>query len=799
MMFWHGTRLLGTSSVLVAHQGNVVTAGGGITLPPGTLPPGSHDLTAEFSGNTDLQGSTSSSKTLVVVSGSPVVSHPPPPTSPPPVVDYEYDAVGNLTALTQAKAVAGFGFVTRHTHDALGRHQNIVDPRLGHIGLGYRGGQRELAAVKDPRDLVTHYSRNGLGQSTRLSSPDTGSTDMLHDAAGNLIASTDSRGVLTRIHYDAVNRPTSMVYTQPGTPDLAYAWTYDQTGGDFFRHGIGRLTTATFPEGSVQYAYDAHGRIAQVRQTLAAKAGVNPLPVVLTVGYTYNAAGRLASQTYPSGRKLVLDHTDGLPSTMSLAKDSSSPGTPLISNLQYAPFGPPVRWDWAMTTGPLAHVRELDVSGRMVRYRLGDHLRDIHYDAAGRITAYTHRSMGTGLAAPELDQQFGYDELGRIILVGTALNTWTYAYDATGNRTSVSLNGSPAAYAVDAASNRLNAVSSPPISFSHDAAGNITSDGHFTLAYDLRGRLTALSRPGQPTSSYAYDHAGRRVRKSSSLGSSSTVIFVYDNQGQLLGEYDSTGEAIREYVWLDDLPVAVVMADPALGPSAAPLVYLVHADHLNTPRVVVDRAGAMRWRWLAEPFGTSTPETSPSGLAAFTYNLRFPGQFYDAESGVHQNVMRDYLPGVGRYAQSDPIGLAGGINTYSYALNQPTKYTDPTGLIVPLAIPGLCAAGGCEAIGASIILMSEPGRQAIKSIAQKIEDLCRPDEKDSCEQQYEDDESDCFEKYGKVFGYSHFSFQGCMANARTRLEQCKKGLPQIPKWGDGHVAGQPPISPRRRP
>lgn len=374
-----------------------------------------------------------------------------------------------------------------------------------------------------------------------------------------------------------------------------------------------------------------------------------------------------------------------------------------------------------------------------------------------------------------------------------------YAYDATGNRTSVSMNGSPAAYAVDAASNRLNAVSSPPISFSHDAAGNITSDDHFTLAYDLRGRLTALSRPGQPISSYAYDHAGWRVRKSSSLGSSSTVIFMYDNRGQLLGEYDSAGEAIREYVWLDDLPVAVVMPDPALGPSAAPLVYLVHADHLNTPRVVVDRSGAMRWRWLAEPFGTSAPETSPAGMAAFTYNLRFPGQFYDAESGVHQNVMRDYLPGVGRYAQSDPIGLAGGINTYSYALNQPTKYTDPTGLIVPLVIPGLCAAGGCEAIGASIILMSEPGRRAIKSIAQKIEDLCRPDEKDSCEQQCEGDESDCFEKYGKVFGYSHFSFQGCMANARTRLEQCKKGLPQIPKWDDGHVAGQPPISPRRRP
>jgi hypothetical protein len=91
------------------------------------------------------------------------------------------------------------------------------------------------------------------------------------------------------------------------------------------------------------------------------------------------------------------------------------------------------------------------------------------------------------------------------------------------------------------------------------------------------------------------------------------------------------------------------------------------------------------------------------------------------------------------------------------------------------------------------------GKKAAKSIALKIAEICRPEEKDPCEQQYEDDEHDCFEYYGKVFGYSHFSFQGCMQNAKTRREQCSKGLPQIPKWGDGHVTGQPPISPWKKP
>ena len=128
---------------------------------------------------------------------------------------------------------------------------------------------------------------------------------------------------------------------------------------------------------------------------------------------------------------------------------------------------------------------------------------------------------------------------------------------------------------------------------------------------------------------YAYDNAGQRVRKAKNSGSSDTVIFVYDLSGQLLGEYDSTGKAIREYVWLGNMPVAMFMPDPAQGANAnmaAPLVYYIHADHLNTPRVLVDKTNTMRWRWMSEPFGTTAPDTSPAGLAALTFNLGFRAQ-----------------------------------------------------------------------------------------------------------------------------------------------------------------------------
>ena len=139
-----------------------------------------------------------------------------------------------------------------------------------------------------------------------------------------------------------------------------------------------------------------------------------------------------------------------------------------------------------------------------------------------------------------------------------------------------------------------------------------------------------------------------------------------------------TDKAIREYVWLGDTPIAVFTPDPA-NSANPPLVYYIHTDHLDTPRVIVDRNNAIRWRWMAEPFGTSAAETNPSGLGQFSFNLRFPGQYFDQESGLFYNMARYYDPSTPRYTQPDPIGLAAGINPYAYVNGQPTRFTDPLG------------------------------------------------------------------------------------------------------------------------
>ena len=124
----------------------------------------------------------------------------------------------------------------------------------------------------------------------------------------------------------------------------------------------------------------------------------------------------------------------------------------------------------------------------------------------------------------------------------------------------------------------------------------------------------------------------------------------------------------RDYAWINSVPIAQWTG----GGPVAPLY--VHADHLGTPRLGTGSAGSVAWRWDSTAFGTG----APSGSVIF--NLRLPGQYYDAETGLHQNWMRSYDPATGRYVQSDPIGLNGGINTYAYVNGNPLMYMDPMGL-----------------------------------------------------------------------------------------------------------------------
>ncbi|MFC5770960.1 RHS repeat-associated core domain-containing protein, partial [Thauera sinica] len=180
-----------------------------------------------------------------------------------------------------------------------------------------------------------------------------------------------------------------------------------------------------------------------------------------------------------------------------------------------------------------------------------------------------------------------------------------------------------------------------------------------------------------------------------------------------------------------------------------------------------------------DPAGTGT---------STTVNLRFPGQYFDKESGLFYNWKRYYDPTIGRYISPDPIGLAGGLNLFGYAKQNPLTFTDPRGENAAAVVVG----GSVLIVGGAIYMSGPSGKKVIKSIAQKIKELCTPDDKDPCEEQQELEEAAC----SKYFG--HWSYGGCIERARIRGDMCRRKQPDPPPpWSDADVDGwAPPPAPR---
>ena len=141
----------------------------------------------------------------------------------------------------------------------------------------------------------------------------------------------------------------------------------------------------------------------------------------------------------------------------------------------------------------------------------------------------------------------------------------------------------------------------------------------------------------------------------------------------------------------DNLGASTASSSVAVSVAARQAqIYDIHTDHLGTPRMVTDASGNSVWEWISTPFGESLPNQNPQNQAGkeFVMNLRFPGQVFDQETGLHYNYFRDYDPKAGRYVESDPIGLKAGVNTYGYVNQRPTRNIDPMGLSAAAATSG---------------------------------------------------------------------------------------------------------------
>ena len=551
-------------------------------------------------------------------------------------------AHGQLTALSRDAAgnvvteMRGASTTIRQL-DLLQRLTKIIDPMQGQTLFAYNSSDR-LTTLTDPRGLVTSYTYSGFGDLIRVISPDTGTSVYTYDAAGRLTTKLDAKGQSATLQYDLIDRPVSIIYT--GGESVTY--TYDQG-----TNGIGHLTQMIDSGGTTEWQYSATGNVTR-------KTWESLGQVVLITDYTYDAQGRLTSALMPSGTTITYSWNGDTLS--SISADSAT----VIENTSAQAFGELSGWTFG--NGQSVN-QQYDLSGRMVSHSLGT----LQHDSLDRISRITH----DGLSFMTGDRDFEYDSLDRLTQLSIAGVQIAYAYDANNNLTSEAMGSNSRTFSISATSNKLLSIAyttGAPTVFGYDANGSRVQDGTNTLSFLGSGVLTSVAN-AWATTTFEYNGFRQRVSKTSA---GTRTLFDYTTDGRLAGEYDEQGALQKEIIWAGTKPLAV------LTPTG---LYYIHSDHLESPRQIADSSGNPVWVWDTLTYGANAPNQQPtSGLPPFEFSMRFPGQYSDAETGLHQNWNRTYDPLVGRYLESDPIGLSGGINTYAYVWGDPINWIDPDGL-----------------------------------------------------------------------------------------------------------------------
>ncbi|KWS04797.1 RhsD protein [Lysobacter capsici AZ78] len=564
-------------------------------------------------------------------------------------VDNDYDPLNRLAKTLQD--VGGINAKTEFKYDALDR----------------------LTKVTDPKNLDTTYAYNGFGDQVQLTSPDTGVSTYTYDSAGNRKTETDARNITRTYSYDALNRPTAVAYP---TTSLNVGYEYDAVptvcaAGETFAKG--RLSLITDASGSTQYCYDRFGRMVRKVQTTNGK--------VFAVRYAYTLAGQLSSLTYPDGAVVTYQRdAQGRISQIDTKRAVAGATTEvLLSQATYHPFGPTAGWTYG---NGRTFARPVDLDYRttaVVDPSAGGLSVGFGFDAVGNIDKLTPPGATNALLT------FGYDALNRLTALrdgptNTAIEAYTY--DATGNRQSITTASGSKTYIYPTDSHRLTQAG-PDSPRTYDASGNSIQIGVNSFIYSDAGRSSELKQGATLIQTYVYNGKGEQVRKYTAANDRHVV---YSESGQWLGEYDDNGNVIQQAIWMDDLPVGLWA-----GNGAQQALHYIEPDHLGTPRMVIDpvrNVAVWSWDLKSEAFGDSAPNQDPDldGIT-LVLDMRFPGQRYDSGSGLNYNYFRNYDADSGRYIESDPIGLGGGLNTYAYSNSMPIGAFDSNGLATAVRLP----------------------------------------------------------------------------------------------------------------
>jgi RHS repeat-associated protein len=563
-------------------------------------------------------------------------------------MSYRYDVNANPD-----RQIDGQGNETVFAYDALNRLTRQIDPERQSVQRQY-DLHNQIVSATDQRGLTTTYTRSPLGFITHQTSPDTGETRFDYDAAGNLTKKTDAKGVEVSYTYDALNRLQNISY-----PDSTFNVTYGYDNTSDNNKGIGRLTSIRDGSGQQTHTYNEAGDITQTNYTYDNRT--------YTVSYSYDSFGRLSQTNFSNGRSIHYTYND-LGQIHGMTTSKNGQAIALASDVTYLPFGPMTQM---RTLGNMLVQHEYDMNYRLSGLTVGNDKmtlldRGYDYDANGNIESIINRSDDYST------QSFLYDTLNRLKQANGSYGDVQFNYDPVGNRTAkrtVSVNET-LSYATD--SNRL--LTQGRTTYEYDHNGNIRKKVNGEIStefhYGPDNRLGEVTVNGETVATYRYNGLGQRVIKQTP---SQKTYYIYTTTGQLSAEIDpETGELMRQYVYLHGAPIAYI---DKIGSTEE--VFGIHNDHLGTPILLTNNNREIVWK----------NEPTPFGLARnIRFNLRFPGQYYDLETNLHYNYFRNYDPSTGRYLQSDPVGLVGGMNTYGYAYQNPLIHTDPLGLWVPQLI-----------------------------------------------------------------------------------------------------------------
>jgi RHS repeat-associated protein len=679
-------------------------------------------------------------------------------------VQKSYDAMGRLALVTNpSRPGDGLGYATTYLYDALGRTTQVTSQDQSTTTTSYSGNQttatdqasRSRTTTEDGLGRLTQVIEDtgssphlnyattyaydpldnllsvnqGTGSSarnrlftydsfkrlTKSNNPESGTINYTYDLVGNLLTKTDGRfetcygtlsGPTCTTGYDALNRPTTKSFSDPNTSTVN--WTYDNSATG--ANGIGRLWTVSNGYSTTTFsAYDRVGRITASGQT--PRGASQPYPF----SYSYNLAGALTTEHYPSGRKITTGYdAANRPASLSDATNNNSPkyyvgGSDLSSWIQYSPHG--VAWNYTRGNG-LTHTE--DFNARLQPVQSYDSLQNTN--TAQNMLLLLCPQWGTGgplsqtvkicptsppdsnngnllgslefiggpgnapspfLAGSPTFQlnSVSYDSLNRLTGISDS-GGWSrnFAYDQWGNMAVSAASGTAplnintpqvgSQTPISSLYNSNNQLVIPGGGIGYDGAGNTNALNTFSgISYDAENRLTAETSNG--TYTYQYDGNGRRVTKT---GGGNTTTYTYDAAGQLAAEYDNTTPQ----------------------PAQCTTCYL-SSDHLGSVRLVTDSSGQVISRHDYLPFGEEivggyAGRTSALGFGtAEGVTQRFTGEERDSESGLDYFGARYYGSALGRFTSPDEALLdqnpsnPQSWNLYSYVRNKPLTSFDPSG------------------------------------------------------------------------------------------------------------------------